>query len=50
LFDDNGKAIFANGQHELRKLNEFNKVQKVVAVMSGKGGVGKSTARSCFSL
>ena len=26
----------------LEKLNEFSKVNKVIAVVSGKGGVGKS--------
>jgi Mrp family chromosome partitioning ATPase len=35
--------IFATGKPELPKLNTFNRVEKVVAVLSGKGGVGKSS-------
>lgn len=43
MTEDEKKAIFANGKPELPKLNKFNQVQKVVAVLSGKGGVGKSS-------
>ncbi len=37
------QAIFGSTVPDLPKLNQFNKVGKVVAVMSGKGGVGKSS-------
>jgi Mrp family chromosome partitioning ATPase len=38
------KAAFALGQApSLPKLNNLNQVRQVIAVMSGKGGVGKST-------
>ena len=43
MTEEEKKAIFANGKPELPKLNKFNQVQKVVAVLSGKGGVGKSS-------
>jgi ATP-binding protein involved in chromosome partitioning len=35
--------VFASGKPELPKLNKFNRVEKVIAVLSGKGGVGKSS-------
>ncbi len=37
------QAIFGKAVPDLPKLNQFNKIGKVVAVMSGKGGVGKSS-------
>jgi Mrp family chromosome partitioning ATPase len=43
MTEDEKKAIFAKGKPELPKLNKFNQVQKVIAVLSGKGGVGKSS-------
>jgi Mrp family chromosome partitioning ATPase len=43
MTDDEKKAAFASGKPELPKLNTFNQIDKVVAVMSGKGGVGKSS-------
>lgn len=43
MTEEEKKAIFANGKPELPKLNKFNQVQKVIAVLSGKGGVGKSS-------
>ncbi len=43
MTEEEKKAIFAKGKPELPKLNKFNQVQKVVAVLSGKGGVGKSS-------
>ncbi|MHB8086665.1 MAG: Mrp/NBP35 family ATP-binding protein [Anaerolineaceae bacterium] len=43
MSEDEKKAIFAKGKPELPKLNKFNQVQKVIAVLSGKGGVGKSS-------
>ena len=43
MAEDEKKAIFAKGRPELPKLNKFNQVEKVIAVLSGKGGVGKSS-------
>lgn len=43
MTEDEKKAIFAKGKPELPKLNKFNQVHKVIAVLSGKGGVGKSS-------
>lgn len=37
------QAVFGKTAPELPKLNQFNKIGRVVAVMSGKGGVGKSS-------
>jgi Mrp family chromosome partitioning ATPase len=43
MSEDEKKAIFSKGKPELPKLNKFNQVDKVIAVLSGKGGVGKSS-------
>jgi ATP-binding protein involved in chromosome partitioning len=37
------------GGGPLPKLNEFNKVKQIVAVMSGKGGVGKSSVTALLA-
>ena len=44
------QAIFGKVAPELPKLNQFNKVGKVVAVMSGKGGVGKSSITALLAI
>ncbi len=49
MSDAERKAIFTSAKPELPKLNKFNQVEKVVAVMSGKGGVGKSTVTSVLA-
>lgn len=43
MSEEERRKIFAQAQPVPPKLNQFNKVKKVVAVMSGKGGVGKSS-------
>jgi ATP-binding protein involved in chromosome partitioning len=43
MSDEERNKIFASGKPELPKLNKFNQVKRVIAVMSGKGGVGKSS-------
>lgn len=43
MSEEEKKKVFANGQAQLPKLNEFNHVKQVIAVLSGKGGVGKSS-------
>jgi Mrp family chromosome partitioning ATPase len=35
---------------QLPKLNAFNKIDRVIAVMSGKGGVGKSTVTAALAV
>lgn len=49
MSEEEKKKIFANGKPELPKLNKFNQVSKVIAVMSGKGGVGKSSITSLLA-
>ena len=41
--EEERKAIFGQVQPPGPRLNEFNKINRVIAVMSGKGGVGKSS-------
>ncbi len=43
MSEEERKKLFANSQAQLPKLNEFNHVKRVIAVLSGKGGVGKSS-------
>ncbi len=43
MTDEERRKIFASGAPQLPKLNKFNQVKRVIAVMSGKGGVGKSS-------
>ena len=49
LSEEERKKIFANGTPQLPKLNSFNKVKRVIAVMSGKGGVGKSSVTALLA-
>jgi Mrp family chromosome partitioning ATPase len=37
------QQAFGNASPSLPKLSQFNKVERVIAVLSGKGGVGKSS-------
>jgi Mrp family chromosome partitioning ATPase len=52
MTDEERSRILGNGQPALPKLNQFNDVKRVIAIMSGKGGVGKSsvTARLAVAL
>jgi Mrp family chromosome partitioning ATPase len=43
MSEEERKKVFASAQPQLPKLNQFNHVKKVIAVLSGKGGVGKSS-------
>ena len=56
MSEEERQAVLGKGGQSLPKLNQFNNVDQVIAVMSGKGGVGKSSvaallasslARSC---
>jgi len=50
MSEEEKKAIFANGMPGLPKLNKFNTVKKVIAVLSGKGGVGKSSVTTLLAI
>jgi ATP-binding protein involved in chromosome partitioning len=49
MSDEDKKKIFGASHAELPKLNSLNEVKKVIAVMSGKGGVGKSSVTSLLA-
>lgn len=49
MTDEERKALFEKLRPQLPILNEFNKVKKVIAVMSGKGGVGKSSVTALLA-
>ena len=46
--EERRKAI-GSAQPQLPKLNQFNHVEKVIAVLSGKGGVGKSSVSALLA-
>lgn len=50
LGDAQRQAIIGAASSGLPKLNTFNRVQRVVAVMSGKGGVGKSSLTALLAV
>ncbi len=43
MTDEERKAVFGKAAPQLPKLNQFNKIDNMIAIMSGKGGVGKSS-------
>jgi Mrp family chromosome partitioning ATPase len=47
--DEERKKVLGSLQPQLPKLNEFNHVGKVIAVLSGKGGVGKSSVTALLA-
>jgi len=47
--DETRKKLFETVRPQLPKLKEFNRVKRVVAVMSGKGGVGKSSVTALLA-
>lgn len=49
MTDEEKKKLFAGSHQELPKLNTLNKVKRVIAVMSGKGGVGKSSVTAMLA-
>ena len=50
MSDEERSVIFGKGgQPALTKLNQFNHVKQVIAIMSGKGGVGKSSVTSLLA-
>jgi Mrp family chromosome partitioning ATPase len=44
------EAVLGKANPELPKLGTFNKIGQVIAVMSGKGGVGKSTLTALLAV
>ena len=50
MSDVERKAAFAKARPVLPKLNAFNSIGQVIAVMSGKGGVGKSSLTALLAV
>ena len=50
MTDDERRQVLGDRQPQLPKLNQFNTVGRVVAVMSGKGGVGKSAVTAMLAV
>ncbi len=50
MTDEERKAVFGKAQPSLPKLNQFNKVDNIIAIMSGKGGVGKSSVTAMLAV
>lgn len=49
MTDEERQAVFGKAQPSLPKINQFNKVGQIIAVMSGKGGVGKSSVTALLA-
>jgi Mrp family chromosome partitioning ATPase len=49
MTDAERKAVLGSAQPSLPKLNQLNSIGQVVAVMSGKGGVGKSSVTALLA-
>jgi Mrp family chromosome partitioning ATPase len=43
MTEEERRKVLGHGGPPLPKLNQFNEVKRVIAIMSGKGGVGKSS-------
>ena len=43
MSEEERRKLFGDAKQTLPKLNQFNHIEKVIAVLSGKGGVGKSS-------
>ena len=50
MTDEERRAVMASAAPQLPKLNAFNQVRRVIAVMSGKGGVGKSSLTALLAV
>jgi ATP-binding protein involved in chromosome partitioning len=50
MTDEERKRVLGNRNPGLPKLNQFNEIKQVVAVMSGKGGVGKSSVTAMLAV
>ena len=49
MTEEERKAIFDEVRPQLPDLSEFNKISRVIAVISGKGGVGKSSVTALLA-
>jgi len=50
MSEEERRAVFGDGRQALPKLNQFNLVKHTVAIMSGKGGVGKSSLTAMLAV
>jgi Mrp family chromosome partitioning ATPase len=50
MTDEERKAVFGHASPSLPKLNEFSSIGQTIAVMSGKGGVGKSLVTASLAV
>jgi Mrp family chromosome partitioning ATPase len=50
MTDEERRAVIGQAAPQLPKLNAFNRIQRVIAVMSGKGGVGKSSITALLAV
>jgi Mrp family chromosome partitioning ATPase len=50
MTDEERAAVFGHAAPSLPKLNEFSKIEQTIAVMSGKGGVGKSLVTASLAV
>ncbi len=50
MHDEERKAVFGHGAPSLPKLNDFSRIGQTIAVMSGKGGVGKSLVTAALAV
>ncbi len=50
MTEDERKQVLNNRKRSLPKLNTMNKIERVFSVMSGKGGVGKSSVTAMLAV
>ncbi|TLN06082.1 Mrp/NBP35 family ATP-binding protein, partial [bacterium] len=50
MSEEERKAIFGHATASLPKLNDFSRIGQTIAVMSGKGGVGKSLVTASLAV
>lgn len=50
MSEEERKQVLKSGQRALPKLNAMNKIERVLSVMSGKGGVGKSSVTAMLAV
>ena len=49
MSEEERRKVLGHTQPQLPKLNQFNHIKKVIAVLSGKGGVGKSSVSALLA-
>lgn len=50
MTDEERQKVLGSSKPQLPKINQFNKVENMLAIMSGKGGVGKSSVTSLLAV